>query len=165
MDLSNNECSSKKTTTCDENKDFISQLPDEILVHILSFLPIKDAISTAFLRRFGTLWHQIPVLDFGKCVYRYFEDLDPGQDETSLNLRKFIRHLLSLHESPTLDKLRFKFDFFFTFLEARRRYDGNETDEEWEKGVRDHLEMLLRYAITKKVKVMEFDLREGWQPY
>lgn len=81
MGISNNDdkeicCSPKRVKTSDDNKDFISDLPDEILVHILSFLPIKDAINTVLLRRFGDLWRSIRVLDFDSCFYHDCEDDD-----------------------------------------------------------------------------------------
>ncbi|RZC90343.1 hypothetical protein C5167_031055 [Papaver somniferum] len=45
--------------------DRISELPESITHHILSFLPIKRAASTTILsKRWNNLWLSLPVLDF-----------------------------------------------------------------------------------------------------
>ncbi|KAL4606397.1 hypothetical protein ACB092_09G099600 [Castanea dentata] len=50
-------------TNADDDKDIISSLPDSLLTHILSFLPIRDAVSTSILSsRWSPLWTLVPVL-------------------------------------------------------------------------------------------------------
>ncbi|KAJ1382089.1 Leucine-rich repeat domain superfamily [Sesbania bispinosa] len=45
--------------------DRISTLPDEVLCHILSFLPTEEAIATSLLsRRWRSLWYSVPTLNF-----------------------------------------------------------------------------------------------------
>ncbi|KAL1560751.1 putative F-box/FBD/LRR-repeat protein [Salvia divinorum] len=47
------------------DEDRISNLPDEILHHVTSFLPIKSAAQTSVLsRRWRDLWYSFPDLDF-----------------------------------------------------------------------------------------------------
>ncbi|KAK2970486.1 hypothetical protein RJ640_023669 [Escallonia rubra] len=48
-----------------DGDDRLSNLPDEILCHILSFLPTKNVVATSILSsRYSSLWSCIPVLDF-----------------------------------------------------------------------------------------------------
>jgi len=45
--------------------DRIGILPDEILIHILSFVPTKQAFTTSILsKRWIHLWRYVPILDF-----------------------------------------------------------------------------------------------------
>ena len=47
--------------------DRISDLPDSLICHILSFLPTKHAVATAILAtRWKQLWTMVPTLDFGE---------------------------------------------------------------------------------------------------
>ncbi|XP_059436977.1 F-box/LRR-repeat protein At3g26922-like [Corylus avellana] len=49
----------------DETSKSLGNLPEEILRHILSFLPTKDAVGTSVLsKRWEYLWDSIPNLDF-----------------------------------------------------------------------------------------------------
>ena len=52
------------------NEDRISKLPDDILTHILSFLPTKDAIGTIVLsKRWNDLWTFMINLDFDDHLF------------------------------------------------------------------------------------------------
>ena len=54
-------------TNIDDYKDIISSLPNSLLTHILSFLPIQDSVSTSILSsRWRPLWTLIPVLDLNQ---------------------------------------------------------------------------------------------------
>lgn len=51
--------------------DRISQLPDVLLVTILSVLPIKDAAGTSVLsRRFCAIWNTCPSLEISRAEFR-----------------------------------------------------------------------------------------------
>ncbi|KAI4356395.1 hypothetical protein L6164_000422 [Bauhinia variegata] len=48
-----------------ENTDRISELPDDLLCHILSYLPTRDVIRTSILsNRWRSVWTLVPVLNF-----------------------------------------------------------------------------------------------------
>ncbi|XP_019100907.1 PREDICTED: putative F-box/LRR-repeat protein At3g18150 [Camelina sativa] len=52
-------------------KDVISSLPDDILLHILSFTPTKFAIRTSLLsKRWRYIWCDTPSLYFDNCTQR-----------------------------------------------------------------------------------------------
>ncbi|XP_028806306.1 F-box/FBD/LRR-repeat protein At4g26340-like [Neltuma alba] len=48
-----------------ERRRRISDLPEPLLLHILSFLPLKEAVATSLLsKRWRTLWRSLPKLEF-----------------------------------------------------------------------------------------------------
>jgi hypothetical protein len=54
--------------------DIISELPDPILCHILSFLPTKQAATTSVLsKRWKTLWLSILALDFDDETFKVYD--------------------------------------------------------------------------------------------
>ncbi|CAN1224551.1 F-box/FBD/LRR-repeat protein At4g00160 [Linum grandiflorum] len=67
---------SKRDSTC--AVDRLSELPDCILNHILSFLITKDAVKTSVLsRRWRSVWKDVPVIDldadsFGRESYQRY---------------------------------------------------------------------------------------------
>ncbi|XP_056685655.1 F-box/LRR-repeat protein At1g55660 [Spinacia oleracea] len=85
---------SKKHQNCDKQgncKDRLSELPDELLVDILSFLPIKDAVRTVLLRRFGNLWTLVRTIEY---------DFKLGG--------LFMWMVMKYHKSRTIDKLEIR---------------------------------------------------------
>ncbi|XP_044951942.1 F-box/LRR-repeat protein At3g59190-like isoform X2 [Hordeum vulgare subsp. vulgare] len=70
-------------------EDHISELPDVLLHHVLSFLPVDEAVKTSVLaRRWRYLWKHVPVLRLlgpNKKRFTSAEDFD-----------KFVNHLISL---------------------------------------------------------------------
>ncbi|XP_058772406.1 FBD-associated F-box protein At5g56370-like isoform X1 [Vicia villosa] len=63
-------------------EDRISSLPDEIISHILSFLPTKLAATTSILsKRWHPLWLSVPTLNFN--------------DKTSQNIESFLKFVSS----------------------------------------------------------------------
>ncbi|RHN57224.1 putative F-box domain, FBD domain, leucine-rich repeat domain, L domain-containing protein [Medicago truncatula] len=57
-------------------EDRISNLPDDILCHILSFNPTKNAVTTSILsKRWTHLWRCVPILDFTDIKLRDCESI------------------------------------------------------------------------------------------
>ncbi|KAK4268295.1 hypothetical protein QN277_024972 [Acacia crassicarpa] len=55
-------------------KDRISDLPDPLLLHILSFLPAEEAVATSLLsKRWRPLWRSLPAIDFKTEKFRYIK--------------------------------------------------------------------------------------------
>ncbi|XP_031479841.1 FBD-associated F-box protein At4g10400-like [Nymphaea colorata] len=84
----------------------INELPDEILLHMLCFLPIKDAVRTSILsKRWMNLWMGIPSLVFDEKDFPLRRrsrlpldgtDLFTVVDRFMMNHHKFIRSLCLL---------------------------------------------------------------------
>ncbi|KAI3897042.1 hypothetical protein MKX03_015866 [Papaver bracteatum] len=70
----------------DVERDRISELPDHLIHHILSFLPIKSIASTTVLsREWNNLWLSLPILYFTQwrsptCENQIVEDSDSDTD-------------------------------------------------------------------------------------
>uniref|UniRef100_A0A8R7QZ28 F-box domain-containing protein n=1 Tax=Triticum urartu TaxID=4572 RepID=A0A8R7QZ28_TRIUA len=85
--------------------DRISVLPDQVLHHLLSFLPAQEAVQTCVLAsRWRHLWRCTTGLRIGESDR---EDLIHVKD-----LHKFVDHLLLLRECTDLDTVDIAFDEF-----------------------------------------------------
>ncbi|KAG2308364.1 hypothetical protein Bca52824_028112 [Brassica carinata] len=74
------------------NKDMISELPEALLLHILSYVPTKDVIATSVLsKRWRSLWKMVPKLEFKSNVEQV-----SSED---------VYRLLLLHKAPFLESL------------------------------------------------------------
>ncbi|KAI3930258.1 hypothetical protein MKW92_033835 [Papaver armeniacum] len=94
-------------------EDKISKLPDELIHHILSFLPIKCATSTCILsKRWNYVSNSIPILDFRKWP----QGIIFSEKERRLTTRRFMNFLdtvIYLHEKPNIKKLFLSWDSLF----------------------------------------------------
>ncbi|XP_027172064.1 F-box/LRR-repeat protein At4g14103-like [Coffea eugenioides] len=120
----------------------IEDLPESILLHILSFLPTTTAVQTsAVAPKWRNLWHSIPVLHFN---IRKFHSCVP--DRSAAAARQFFAELISQtllrrpRHSP-LRKFRLKFDY--------RNYDS----------IRSYVNSWIRYAVSSRA--VELDLTFG----
>ncbi|XP_010483110.1 PREDICTED: probable FBD-associated F-box protein At1g32375 [Camelina sativa] len=79
--------------------DRLSQLPDELLLRILSLLPAKDVVVTMVLsKRWQFLWMFVPKLVYDDS----YQDIDYGR------FSRFVDRCLILHKAPVLETLHFK---------------------------------------------------------
>ncbi|XP_021316736.1 F-box/LRR-repeat protein At3g59200 isoform X2 [Sorghum bicolor] len=90
--------------------DAFAALPDEILQHVLSFLPAQPAVRTCVLaRRWRRLWEgaaglRITAANAPEPVCK------PDDLVSSAELREFVDHLLLLRGGAPLDSCEFMFD-------------------------------------------------------
>ncbi|RID74140.1 hypothetical protein BRARA_B01253 [Brassica rapa] len=80
--------------------DRISHLPDDLLLLILSLVPITNAVNTSILsKRWKSLWRMMQVLEY---------DANSRPKICSCTFENFFRRSLKLHEAPVLQTLTLK---------------------------------------------------------
>ncbi|KAF9619150.1 hypothetical protein IFM89_005164 [Coptis chinensis] len=83
--------------------DKISGLPDEVLVHILSLVDMKEVMHTSVLsKRWRYLWRSVPSLNFNSHLWRL-----PNKGEWDIRkegFMEFVEKTLSLHDGFNVDK-------------------------------------------------------------
>ena len=132
--------------------DLLSLLSDDILVSILSYLPIKYAIVTIVLsRRWRHLWCQTVRLDFddmerwNKLLSQDHLGLRKHIDLDYVKRTKYINwvyRIIRQHNSPTIDQ--FKICFSLDMV-------SKGTIDKW-----------IEFAISKNVKRLALDLVGGF---
>ncbi|KAH9605622.1 hypothetical protein KSS87_002674 [Heliosperma pusillum] len=137
---------SKKSRSCESNEDRLSGLPDELIVHILSFMPTLDAVRTMLIRRFRNLWTLVPALrfDFNEYYGRMIriDDEPPHIYVAYSSCARFVRNALMLHSGPTLDTFHLSMDDF------HEEFRGPK--------INGDVQMWLRFANDKEVKELYF---------
>ncbi|XP_074307428.1 F-box/FBD/LRR-repeat protein At4g26340-like isoform X1 [Silene latifolia] len=122
----------------DVGRDRISELSDDVIIHILSFLPTLDAVKTVLLRRFGNLWTLVPTLRFD--IYEFQDKMYPDAKWEDYDFGRFyifIRSVLMLHQSPSVQ--------IFSLCLAFR------SEDEMFK-VADDIKLWLNFALDKQAK-------------
>lgn len=95
-----------------EGRDIISNLPDCVLDHILSFLPTKDAVRFCMLSTtWKHLWIFLPNVDFDDLLY-FGEKGDWSLMERA-SYMNFVRNVLTLHNMSNLKRFRLSCRVFF----------------------------------------------------
>lgn len=130
----------KSSLKCIRNsEDLISQLPDEILIFILSPLKMKEAIRTSVLsHRWECLWSFTDTLDFDDPDT--MQEIDARKKKLKTERKKFVKRvnrILGLHQASTINKFRVCFEL-----------GKNSTP---------HIDSWLDFAISKRVKRLELD--------
>ncbi|RHN45186.1 putative F-box domain-containing protein [Medicago truncatula] len=94
------------------NVDRISNLPDSVICHILSFLSTKQSAATSILsKRWNPLWHSVFTLDFDDQSFTDFH-----------TFRHFVYSGASLRGCKQLKRAgppsRMGLNFFFIFISS-----------------------------------------------
>uniref|UniRef100_A0A2N9I8T2 F-box domain-containing protein n=1 Tax=Fagus sylvatica TaxID=28930 RepID=A0A2N9I8T2_FAGSY len=91
-------------------KDRISNLPYNVLRHILSFLPTKHAVGTSILStKWKNLWTSVPNLDFEDDLL--LQGRRPGNEsigDLRVSFLSFVDRVLILHNAPHIHRFRLK---------------------------------------------------------
>ncbi|CAA0808517.1 Putative FBD-associated F-box protein [Striga hermonthica] len=78
--------------------DRLSSLPDEVISHILSFLPTMWSVATSILgKRWRFLWAHVPCLDFSGVDFN-----DDGTQDSDIIHRVILRHEAKRMDTLTL---------------------------------------------------------------
>ncbi|XP_030440230.2 putative F-box protein At1g49610 isoform X2 [Syzygium oleosum] len=139
----------------DDRRDVISNLPDSVLLHILSFLPTRDAVRTVMVPRFRYLWTSTRHLSFDHCAYHNCKEKAAAFriDERFVN---FTDHVLTLHENPTIDSFRLNLNYW-----AEVYPDNN--DPQWEDGITEEtrrsnkIGTWICFAVRRKVQFLDLN--------
>nr|XP_043610226.1 FBD-associated F-box protein At5g22730-like [Erigeron canadensis] len=126
-----------------KSNDFISRMPDDILVSILSRLSLKEAVTTSNLStRWRYLWCQMYSLDF---------DANETLDKIALDYKlrvverpKFINwvnRVTRQHKGPTIDEFKICFDL--------------------DKSSKSAIDKWVEFALSKRAQKIELDLLEN----
>ncbi|KAL7136311.1 hypothetical protein ABFS83_10G021300 [Erythranthe nasuta] len=120
--------------------DRISQLPDDILVTIVSFLSIKEAARTSVLSsRLINLWKHVPRLDFDaetalcKTSHKY----ELLYSEESCKYVEWVNRVIRSHKAATLKEFRVCFDLSQTVENAITQW--------------------LEFALVRHIERLDFD--------
>ncbi|KAL8039137.1 hypothetical protein ABFX02_10G015400 [Erythranthe guttata] len=116
-----------------EANDRISQLPDDILVCILSLLPVKESARTSVLSsRWINLWKHTPSLNLN-APFTPFE----VRDVEKCNFVRWVNCVIRSHRAPTLKEFVVRFT-----LDRENRHAITR----W-----------LEFAFSRRVEKLEFD--------
>ncbi|XP_074270825.1 putative F-box/LRR-repeat protein At5g41630 [Silene latifolia] len=102
------------------DRDRLSELPDDVILHILSRMPIIDAVRTVLLRRFGNLWTFIHTLDFD--LGEYLKKFSPWKSRGKHIqwFYHFVRNVLILHQNLSIDRFHLSIDIDFKSYKEER---------------------------------------------
>ncbi|KAH9615072.1 hypothetical protein KSS87_007574 [Heliosperma pusillum] len=147
-----------RSSKFDVGLDRLTEMPDQVIVHILSFMPTRDAVRTMLLHRFGNLWTMLPTLSFDfndHYVKNYDTDDDEDEDEDQAfeekqrimseafsRFARFVRNLLMLHRRSTIDS--FHFDI------------GSYKSDHVDPCLIEDVQVWLKFATDREVKDLSF---------
>ncbi|XP_074270799.1 putative F-box/LRR-repeat protein At5g41630 [Silene latifolia] len=94
-------CPQKHICSSKEDRDRLSELPDEVIINILSCMPTIDAVRTVLLRRFGNLWTFIHTLNFDYAEFR--DKLGTKGNTQHKWFCRFIHNVLMLHQNLSIN--------------------------------------------------------------
>ncbi|KAF3617058.1 hypothetical protein FXO38_34209 [Capsicum annuum] len=106
-----------------EVEDRLSQLPEEVLVSILSKLTMEEVVATSFLSsRWRYLWKHVPCLSFNRPELPNM-GLNRMKICTSKIMRhiSWINHMLDYHKCPVLEEFSISFPFLESVSDAAER--------------------------------------------
>ncbi|KAL8549987.1 hypothetical protein ACS0TY_008709 [Phlomoides rotata] len=125
-----------------EQLDRLSELPQSLILRILSFLPTRDVISTTLLsKRWENLWTTLPCLNFSDIVIEV--------DDPVSCIRNFVNRALIFWKGTKLLKF---------IIEMRGPFDNSS--------LAGDMDLWVRFAVINKVEelniLLEYDAEALW---
>ncbi|XP_057772039.1 putative F-box protein At1g49610 [Salvia miltiorrhiza] len=118
--------------------DRLSELPDSLILHILSFLPMRHVVQTTLLsKRWADLWRTVSSLTFDDGTN------DAAEQEQFLEFPLFVNRAMSLWKGTEILKFHAAFDYTC-----------------WDYASSD-LDVWLRVAMDKQVQVLSLNLTKS----
>lgn len=99
---------SKTKAKAGDMQDRLSNFPDAILTHILSFLKTKDAVRTSILStRWKSVWASVPTLKLSKLDFQFKGNHRWVNDDKEINARlsAFLDRVLMDCKEPSFEKI------------------------------------------------------------
>ncbi|KAL2943732.1 hypothetical protein RDABS01_032079 [Bienertia sinuspersici] len=100
-----------------EDDDRISDFPDHILCHILSFIPTKYAVRTSVLsKRWKNLWASVPILDFDARLHGGFNSVIKMNEypESEITFQNFVNRVMLLNDILHIQKFRLIYECHYS---------------------------------------------------
>ncbi|CAI9110405.1 OLC1v1010416C1 [Oldenlandia corymbosa var. corymbosa] len=95
----------RKAMKGSSDDDRISNLPDSMIFHILSFLQTKDVVVTSVLsKRWKSFWTKVNTLEFKSRD----EDKKESKGNKSMTFPQFVNNVLFRNDAQHLDKFRLR---------------------------------------------------------
>ncbi|KAG5597078.1 hypothetical protein H5410_038310 [Solanum commersonii] len=159
-----------KQRSCVLNEDRLSGLPDDILIHILSLLPLKDAVKGICnaSRRFHKLWPFIHTLNFDQCMFPEHDCdyyLEAGRPDYDKRFVHSVRHVLLRGKSPTNHKFCLKFHFRLSYSFWQRTSNSTGICQYYdflrsEKRMANEIGTWIQFALNKNLEVLDLSFSE-----
>ncbi|KAI3935651.1 hypothetical protein MKW98_022659, partial [Papaver atlanticum] len=121
MDSGYNSSSSSSET----EKDRISNLPDSLVHHILSFMDIKYAVqSCVWSRRWRYIWISLPFLRFSDAIHYYDKEdsTDEELEQATKRYVKFVNQVLDHRDNTDILRFHLKFSSLRPTVSEIRRW-------------------------------------------
>lgn len=128
----------------------MSALPDELVVSIVSCLPLKEAVATSILsRRWKHVWKSTRTLnlfdtkfDLTRCHFLFLKR--EAKDEESREYVDWVNGVLQQHSSSTIERFRASFDIDRRFISSV---------DKW-----------IKFAMNKRVQILELEFQLEYGP-
>lgn len=132
-------------------EDRISELPDAVILHILSFLPTQNVVRTSLLsKRWRHVWTLVPTInicDSGIQDFRRHDEGNNGQKKFYKFVDECLKHP---YADTTISKFRLNLEYYrgSSRVDGWLRFLGKKTVQELEL---DMLPMRSRYCLPHSI--------------